>query len=209
MMSRKKHAHQGPADGAAPPAGEHAPVQETAGLPEAAHPAAAPGEPAAGESPKAADTARIAELEDRLLRLMADFDNFRKRTSREKDELYLRANENLMLQLLPALDHLALAMESAKAHNADGVFLEGVRLVSQQLAETLAKFGLRPVNASGARFDPSVHEAISHMSSADVPENSVIVETRKGYMLGERLLRASQVVVSSGQAEQPEDGADG
>lgn len=208
MMSRKKHTHQGRADDAAPATGEHAPVEGAAAPPESGQPAAA-GESAGGRQPKAADAAGIAELEDRLLRLMADFDNYRKRTAREREELHLRANENLMLQLLPVLDHLSLAIEAARAHNADGVFLEGFSLVSQQLAETLAKFGLKPINASGAGFDPSVHEAISHMPSADIPENGIVVETRKGYMLGERLLRAPQVVVSSGPAEPPEDGTDG
>lgn len=205
-MSKKKHMH-------AEHAGEEESVPGAAAPAEASQPAAtaapAAGEAAACEPQKTADKARIAELEDRLLRLMADFDNFRKRTARERDELYLRANEDLMLQLLPVLDHLALAMDAARAHNADGVFLDGFKLVSQQLAEVLAKFGLRPIQAAGAGFDPSVHEAISHMPSADVPENRVIIETRKGYMLGERLLRASQVVVSSGPAEPPEENADG
>ncbi|MBM4142064.1 MAG: nucleotide exchange factor GrpE [Lentisphaerae bacterium] len=157
-----------------------------------------------------ADKAReeeIKALQDRLLRLQADFDNFRKRTLREKEDLYCRANEDLMMELLPVLDHLDLALAAAQARdNADPV-AEGFRMVAEQLLSKLGKFGLTPVDAQGVPFDPNLHEAISHLPSADAPESSIIAQVRRGYRLGAQLLRPAQVVVSSGPpAPSPEAG---
>lgn len=156
------------------------------------------------------DTAKAAEtkvdageeeppvVDDRFLRLQADFENYRRRVLREKDELYRRANEDLMEELLPVLDHLELAFSSTgEAHKHDPV-VEGFRLVADQLMNALGKFGLTPIETEGQAFDPNVHEAILHMPSDDVDENYIISQARGGYKLGERLLRASQVVVSSG-----------
>ena len=135
---------------------------------------------------------------DRLLRLQADFDNFRKRTLREKGELYTRANEDIVLELLPVLDHLDLAIKAAAEHGADPAFLEGFTLVSEQLLSSLKKFGVSPIDGEGEGFDPDLHEAISHLPSPDVAENVVMMQTRRGYNLGGKVLRAAQVVVSSG-----------
>jgi molecular chaperone GrpE len=140
----------------------------------------------------------VASLSDRLLRLQADFDNFRKRTVRERQELYKRANEELMEEILPALDHLEIALESAGTHEVESSFLEGVRMVGEQMSSTLGRFGLKPIDADGEVFDHKLHEAISHIPSDDVAENVVITQTRRGYVLNDQLLRAAQVVVSSG-----------
>ncbi len=146
-----------------------------------------------------------APLDERLLRLQADFDNYRKRVLREKDELYRRANEDIMEELLPVLDHLEMALGSVgEAHKNDPV-VEGFRLVGEQLRCALGKFGLAAIDTDGEEFDPNLHEAIVHMPSEDVPENGLISAIRRGYKLGDRLLRASQVVVSSG-APTIEDG---
>ncbi|MBT3293833.1 MAG: nucleotide exchange factor GrpE [Verrucomicrobia bacterium] len=134
----------------------------------------------------------------RLLRLQADFDNFKKRTIRERNETYRRANEDIMEELLPVMDHMELALDAAAQHDADEAMVEGFRMVSEQLRGALAKFGLTPIDASAAEFDPNVHEAISHLPSTDVAENYVVAMTRRGYKLGDMLLRAAQVVVSSG-----------
>lgn len=152
--------------------------------------------------------ARQAQLEDRLLRLQADFDNFRKRMLREKEELYRRANEDIMLELLPVLDHLELAFSAAGTDSEEHPVIQGFSLVAEQLRAVLRKFGLNPIEAQGA-FDPNVHEAVQHLPSAEVPENEIIAQLRAGYMLGSRLLRAAQVVVSSGPPEEaPRDPAD-
>jgi len=140
----------------------------------------------------------IAALNDRLLRLQADFENFRKRTLREKGEIYERANEELMLEMLPVIDHLELALSHLDSNGGDPAFAEGIKLVGEQLLAALGKFKLSVVDASGKEFDPNLHEAVSHLPCDDVPENHVMEQTRRGYLLGDRLLRAAQVVVSSG-----------
>jgi len=138
-------------------------------------------------------------LQDRLLRLQADFENFRKRTLREKTELYRNANEDILLELLPVLDHVALALDAAEKHGADPAFMEGFKLVAEQLRSALGKFGLKEIATEALPFDPNCHEAVSHLPSRDVEEGGIMAVARRGYMLGERrVLRAAQVVVSSG-----------
>lgn len=144
--------------------------------------------------------AEVAVLKDRLLRLQADFDNFRKRTLREKDSLYKRANEDLMAELLSPLDHLDMALDAAGEHGAPRSFIEGFQLVKEQVLGILGKFGLSVVDADDGEFDFNLHEAISHLPSDDVAENCIISQVRRGYKLGDLLLRPAQVVVSSGHS---------
>ncbi|MDD4870723.1 MAG: nucleotide exchange factor GrpE [Kiritimatiellae bacterium] len=148
------------------------------------------------------DTTKV-ENDEKYLRLFADFDNFRKRTIRERTELYQRANEEIIEEILPVLDHLELALKSATEHKIDAGVLDGFRLVAEQLLTALKKSGLSPVDAGeGVQFDPLQHEAISHMSSDAIPENAVITQVRRGYVLGGKMLRAVRVVVSSGKPVQ-------
>ena len=142
--------------------------------------------------------ARCAALEEQLLRLRADFENFRKRTLRDKAEIYSRANEEIMTEMLPVLDHIDLALAAAREHGTEGAVVEGFRLVAEQLRAVLGKFGLTVVDAEGLPFDPHLHEAVSHIASDEVPENTVMAQVRRGYRLGEMLLRPAQTVVSSG-----------
>jgi len=161
---------------------------------------------AARRTPRKKERRAQEAADDRLLRLRADFDNFRKRTLREKNELYKRANEDIMDALLPVLDHMDLALASAVDHDAPQALIDGFRLVSEQMTSALKKFGLAAVEADGSEFDPELHEAISHLDSEDVPEGCVITQVRKGYKLGDRLLRPARVVVSSGRlAPEPRD----
>jgi len=158
-----------------------------------------------GRSDRAAEEkkALVAErdaLTDKNLRLQADFDNFRKRVLREKDELYRRANEDIILDLLPVLDHFELAMGSAESHDVPPAFVEGFKLVSEQLISALKKVGVERVEDENGAFDTRFHEAVSHLPSGDVPADHIMARVRKGYMLGDRLLRPAQVVVSSGPA---------
>lgn len=142
-------------------------------------------------------------LKNQLLRLQADFDNFRKRTQRERNELFLFANESLFLEMLPVLDHFEMGFKSAEAHQTDCAVTEGFRMVYNQLLDVLKKFNVTAIDAVGEPFNPHRHEAILHMPS-DKPSETVIEQVRRGYMLGEKLLRAAQVIVSSGPAEQKE-----
>ena len=139
------------------------------------------------------------ELFDRLQRLAAEFDNYRKRTARDAASLTIRANERLVKDLLPILDDLGRALEAAEEH--EGAKLEeGVRLVHRSLADLLAKEGLAEIQTDG-QFDPHVHEALLSQPS-DADEGSVIEVVQKGYKLGDRVLRPARVVVAAKSAEE-------
>jgi len=152
-----------------------------------------------------ADKKEIDALKDRLLRLQADFDNFRKRSARERSEWQSFAIEQLVLELLPVVDHYELGLAMAEKQNADPSVLNGLKLVYDQLVGVLKKQGVTFLSAApGTRFDPHQHEAISHVPSDEHAADVIIAETRRGYKLGEKLIRPLQVVVSSGAAEAPE-----
>jgi molecular chaperone GrpE len=135
------------------------------------------------------------ELFDRLQRLAAEFDNFRKRAAREQGELLARANERLVKELLPVLDDLGRALEAAAEHE-EAKLEEGVRLVHRSLASLLEREGLAEIETEG-KFDPHVHEALLTQPS-ELEEGSVLQVIQKGYRLGERVLRPARVVVSAG-----------
>jgi len=148
---------------------------------------------------------RLAALEDQLKRVAADFDNFRKRAARERDELVVRANERLVKELLPILDDLERALEAAAEHE-EAALEEGVRLVFRSLAQTLERQGLEQISTDG-KFDPHVHEALlSQPSERD--EGDVIDVVQKGYRLGDRVLRPARVVVAAAPVHPPEDDED-
>ena len=145
-------------------------------------------------------------LRDQFVRLQADFANFRNRTQRERVELYQRANEDLLLEVLPVLDHYELGLQTAEQHNADQAVVDGFKLVFDQFQNVLKKFNLSPIEAVGEAFDPHKHEALTHMPSEEYAAEVCSNQVRRGYMFGDKLLRAAQVVVSSGPAEAKEDG---
>lgn len=145
-------------------------------------------------------------LRDQFVRLQADFANFRNRTQRERIELYQRANEDLLLEILPVLDHYEMGLQTAEQHNADKAVLDGFKLVFDQFQNVLNKFNLKPIDAVGEVFDPHKHEALTHMPSDEFPAETCSNQIRRGYLFGDKLLRAAQVVVSSGPAA-PQEGA--
>ncbi|MFA5688517.1 MAG: nucleotide exchange factor GrpE [Kiritimatiellales bacterium] len=155
---------------------------------------------AAQQHEPAVKTEEDESLHTQYLRLRADFDNFRKRTQRERSELFLYANESLIEELLPVMDHFEIGIKSAESHETDKPVIDGFKLVYDQLINVLKKFNATPIDAVGQTFDPHRHEAITHLPSNE-PAEMVIEQTRRGWMLGEKLLRAAQVVVSSGPAE--------
>ena len=144
-------------------------------------------------------------LRDQFVRLQADFANFRNRTQRERLELYQRANEDLLLELLPVLDHYEMGLQTAEQQETDSAVLDGFKLVYDQFNNVLDKFNLKPIDAVGEVFDPHKHEALTHMPSDEYPAEVCSNQVRRGYMFGDKLLRAAQVVVSSGPAESEED----
>jgi molecular chaperone GrpE len=149
------------------------------------------------------DASGVAALEDRLLRLAAEFDNYKKRAARERAEYTALANERIIGELLPVLDDLERALAAAEEHE-EARLEEGVRLVHRSLAALLERHGVRAIDTSG-RFDPHVHEALLTQPS-EAEEGSVLDVIQKGYTLGERVVRPARVVVAAAPEEAPEDG---
>jgi molecular chaperone GrpE len=167
---------------------------------EAAVPAApAPPTPAEIEELKTR-AAKADENWDRLLRTTADFENFKKRAAREKTEAVQYANGSLLQKVLPVLDNFEAALAAAKG--ADGAagnvnsLQSGVAMIQLQLKNVLAESGLEEIDAAGKPFDPTLHEAVSQQESAEVAEDHVLQQLRKGYKLKDRLLRPATVVVA-------------
>ncbi|MDE2890596.1 MAG: nucleotide exchange factor GrpE [Gemmatimonadota bacterium] len=141
------------------------------------------------------------EYKDRWIRLAAEFDNYKKRRTREFDALIQSASENLIRDLLPVLDSVARALE----HRADGDeesdgFKQGVTMIMEELPKVLQRRGLSEIEAEGQPFDPNYHEALMQMTSEDHAEGLVMAVVERGYRLGEKVIRPSRVVVSGGSA---------
>ncbi len=154
---------------------------------------------AAGE--KVADEKKPVEVDwkDRYARLLADFDNFKKRTARDREDTYLFAEMDILRDVLPTVDHLALALANAK--DKDNEFVKGVQIVYDTLLKALKEHGAEPFDSVGEKLDPDKMEAIASLPSAEIEEGKVSNEAKKGWMLKEKVLRAAQVVVSSGKGE--------
>src|SRR5437773_6583434 len=154
------------------------------------------GKAGSDEELKQALAARIEEakaLQDKYLRLAAEFENFKRLTQRDQREYYRFANESLLKELLPIVDNLERAIKSSKERIGSGGLIQGVELVLKQFLETLAKFGVRPMNSVGEAFDPSRHQAVLHVESEDATGKIVAEEYQRGYLLHDRILRAAMV----------------
>ncbi|MGD9364200.1 MAG: nucleotide exchange factor GrpE [Desulfobacteraceae bacterium] len=142
------------------------------------------------------------EYYDRLLRTSAEFDNYKKRTTREMRDVVRYANEKLLKELLSVVDNLERAIISAQQDSAeDDALLEGVRLTLNEIEKILERHNVQPVKALGEPFDPNFHQAMMQAESEDQPVNTVIQEMQKGYVLHDRLLRPAMVVVSKAKSE--------
>ncbi len=146
----------------------------------------------------------IESYKDRLLRLAAEMENLRKRLEREKEEHLKFANENLIKRLLPVIDNLERSIEHAKQSQDVEGLIEGVEMTLKGFLEVLEQFGCKIIKAEGEPFDPAYHEAIQKQESEEIPQNRVICEYQKGYMMNDRLLRPAKVVVSCGKLEETE-----
>jgi molecular chaperone GrpE len=144
------------------------------------------------------------ELYDRLLRKQAEFDNFRKRTEREKVESYDFALSSFILGLLPALDGLERGLSVTEGETVES-YKKGIELILKQLRDQLASAGVQPIRATGKMFDPNFHEAVMREESTVLPENEIIEEMQRGYTFKDRLLRPSMVKVAVAPA-QPQEG---
>jgi molecular chaperone GrpE len=171
---------------------------QPAATPEAAAPAAAPKP----DELLAAAKQEAAANYDRYMRAVADLENFRKRTLREKDELRQFAASGLMEDVIPVLDNLSLGLAAAKSQTEVKAIVDGVVLVLEQLKTTLGRHGLKEIKPDGQKFDPNFHECISHQPSPATAEEHVMQVVRPGYTLNGRLLRHASVIVSSGPAKE-------
>ena len=142
----------------------------------------------------------LDRFRDLALRTQADFENYKKRCARERDDAIKYANSSLLERLLPIVDNFELGLSAARGEGEDSPVFSGMSMVLKQLSDFLSENGLRPIDAVGHKFDPNLHEAIAHEASDEVAEGKVIRQTRRGYRLKDRLLRPATVVVSSGQA---------
>jgi molecular chaperone GrpE len=148
------------------------------------------------EEALAAKTQEIERLQDRLLRLQAEFENSKRRMAREKAEFAKFANEGLLLSLLPVLDSLERARASAPADPAVLPFLEGIDMILRLFRTTLEKAGVTAVEALGRPFDPEVHQALAQVETAEGEDGQVVEEVQRGYLLEGRMLRPAMVKVS-------------
>ena len=149
------------------------------------------------EAPEIAELRRERDaLQDRLLRTAAEFDNYRKRIDRDRRDQADAATADAVTDLLPIIDDLERALQSSGTADADGL-RKGVELIHRQMLELLRKRGVKAIQAVGADFDPRFHESVASESSPDHREGEVIEEFRRGYMLGERLLRPAMVKVAT------------
>lgn len=138
----------------------------------------------------------LESIQDRYLRLGAEFENFKKRSERDRLSSIRFANENLLIDLLPVIDHLEHAISAAKENPAADDVVIGIKMVLKQFSDILSKSGLRQFDSLGTPFNPNLHEALSEMDSEEHDSGIIVQEYQKGYMLNERLVRPARVVVS-------------
>lgn len=179
-------------DAAAPEENE-LPLEETE---ETTNESEAPSEVVEEKSPLEQAEESIANLTDRLMRTAAEFDNFKKRSQREKDEVYSNAVCDTVEKILPVLDNLERAISASMDAGDDGGVLEGVKMIKKQFEDALASIGVVAIDAVGKPFDPEKHNAVMTAES-DQEENTVLEEFMKGYLYQEKVVRHSMVKVSN------------
>jgi len=192
-----------------PETSEEMPVPgQSQGAPEqAAQPAQAGPSPANADALTALASERD-ELKDRLLRLAAEMENYKKRGERDKADFLKRANESLVKDLLPVLDGLERAAAHAQEQNGTQGVAEGLELLKQEFWKVLERYGLEKVETLGLAFNPEVHEAMMQQDDPEAEENTVLIELQKGYLFQGRLLRPAMVVVSKRPAPAEDEGVD-
>lgn len=152
----------------------------------------------------AGKTEECKALNDKYLRLAAEFENYKRLAQRDQREQIRFGNEQLLKELLPVVDNMERAIKAARTNGSDSALVQGVELTLKQLSGILAKFGVQAIDTAGQDFDPSAHQAVSYGPSNDIPANKVLDEFQKGYRLHDRILRAAMVSVSSGPAHSSE-----
>ncbi len=146
-----------------------------------------------------------AEAQDRYLRTLADFDNYRKRVARDREDWRRQGQEQLLREILPVLDNLDRAL-AAEPGTRDAGFRAGVELIHRDFLKALERIGVRPFSAVGESFDPQRHEAVARVERGDVADQTIVGETLRGYVFHDRVLRPAQVMVAVEPAPPPERG---
>ena len=155
-------------------------------------------------TPPVAMERELERTRARVQRLSSNIEDLKRQSARERDSVARFANENLLRAVLPALDNLERAVESAASGGTGSkALVDGVRMVLRQLLQDLVPFGLRSFDSVGQPFDPSVHEAAQQVNNSRYPPGAVIAEFKRGYMLNDRLLRPAMVAVNVGQPTRP------
>ena len=139
-------------------------------------------------------TKELDELNDRYKRLFAEFENYKKRTQKESLNKYAEITGDVVSKVLPVLDNLEKA---AGVKTDDTSYQDGIKLVVKQFSEVLSKLGMSEIEAVGQRFDPSLHEAVSHIDDPNKGEQEIVEEYRKGYKIGDKVIRHSMVIVAN------------
>lgn len=153
-----------------------------------------------------AKTEECQGLNDRYLRLAAEFENYKRLAQRDQRDHIRYGNEQILKELLPVVDNLERAVKAAKENGNSESLVQGVDLTLKQLMGVLTKFGVQSVTTVGQPFDPAAHHAVTSVSSAEIPENHVVEEFQRGYRLHDRTLRAAMVSVSTGSAQDSANG---
>lgn len=167
-----------------------------------------PEDPDGGEIRIEEEDDELSRVKTRMAYLAAEFDNYRKRTAREKEAIVSFGNERLLLAILPFLDNLERAISQTGADGAAEAILSGVRMTYDQILAELRKFGLERIEAVGKPFDPNLHEAVGVVPWEGSPDGTVLAESRRGYLLNGRLLRPAHVTVSRSPAASSSNGED-
>ena len=184
--------------------------EAAAGATEASAAPAASGEGAqenaAAPAPEPTPEEKLAEMQDKYLRTLAEYDNYRKRMARELQSTREYAKRSTLADVVGAYDLLQMAVESSAAATDMKALRDGIKMTFGEFQRTLKQLGVEPIDARGQKFDPAIHEAIQTMPSDTVPEGTVMQQWKTGFMLDGKLLRAAVVLVSSGPAK-PEEPA--
>ena len=183
--------------GATGEAGETGPVAPETPVPPDESASEKPAE-SASEKPTSPEKPAEPDWKTLYARTLADFDNYKKRAARDREDTYRFAEMDILGDVLPAVDNLQLALANAK-DKAEDPFVKGVQLVYETLLKSLKEHGAEPFDSVGKELDTEKMEAIATLPSPDVPEGKVSIESKKGWMLKDKVLRVAQVVVSSGK----------
>ena len=136
----------------------------------------------------------LEEMTDRYKRLLAEFENYKKRSQKERESLYNMITGDVLTSILPVMDNLEKA---ASVKTEDTSYQEGVKLVVKQFSDVLNKFGMEEIETIGKRFDPELHDAVSHVDDPSKGEQEIVEEYRKGYKIGNKVIRHSMVIVAN------------